>query len=70
MNMSVLTYAAAARRLGVHRSRVSQLVRSGRLATLTLDGRMYVSVPSLSAYQANRARRVPGQLKLLSRVSK
>lgn len=69
MNTLVLTYAAAARRLGVHRSRVSQLVREGRLATLTLDGRTYVSVPSLSAYQANRTRQNTGQLRMFARVS-
>lgn len=56
MTMSVLTYAAAARRIGVCRSRVSQLVRDGRIGTVEVDGRRYVSVGSLSAYQANRTR--------------
>jgi len=54
------TYAAAGRRLGVHRSRVSQLVANGSLATVVLDGRSYVSYNSLAAYMANRTRRIEG----------
>jgi len=46
------TFAAAARRIGVSRARVSQLVRVGRLATLTLDNRRYISPGSLSNYLA------------------
>lgn len=51
------TFAAAGRRIGVSRSRVSQLVRDGHLACVEFDGRRYVSYTSLAAYQANRNRR-------------
>lgn len=47
---AVLTQAAAARRLGVSRQRVHQLVRTGVLGTVHLDGREYVSGRSVELY--------------------
>lgn len=64
MNTSVLTYAAAGRRIGVSRSRISQLVREGRIAVIAFDGRNYVSVSSLAAYQANKTRFNKAQLNM------
>lgn len=68
MNMSFLTFAAAGRRVGVSRSRISQLVKEGRIATLTVDGRTYVSVSSLAAFQANKTRERLQQLGIFGEV--
>ena len=50
------TYAAAAQSLGISRQRVHQLVHSGRLSTMTLHGRRYVTDASIAAYSLERAR--------------
>lgn len=64
MNTSILTFAAAGRRIGLSRARIWQLVRDGRIATITVDDRRYVSVASLAAYQANKTRFSREQLSL------
>jgi transposase-like protein len=56
------TYAAAARRLGCTTSWVSQLVKAGRLQTVSVDNRRYVSGTSLAAYKANVTRKVEDRL--------
>jgi excisionase family DNA binding protein len=47
---TILTYAEAARLIGVSRARVSQLVATGVLGTVLVNGRRYVSGSSLVAY--------------------
>ncbi len=64
MNVGFLTFAAAGRRIGLGRSRISQLVKEGRIGTVEFDGRRYVSVPSLAAFVANRIRNSKYQLDL------
>lgn len=49
-----VTMAEAARRLGVTRGRVSQMVNSGRLETFVLDGRRWVSEYSVDARLAEK----------------
>jgi len=44
------TQAMVAESLGVSRARVGQLVEAGRLATVTCNGRRYVSVQSLELF--------------------
>ena len=48
------TITGAAEELGVSTGRVSQLVTSGALDAIELDGRRYVTLASLNAHQANR----------------
>ena len=67
MNMSCLTFAAAGRRIGVHRSRISQLVKEGRIGTIEIDGRVYVSASSLAAYMANKTRFNKLQLRMFGK---
>ena len=45
------TFAAAAIELGVTRGRVSQLVKAGKLSTITVHGRAYISQTGLDAYR-------------------
>lgn len=49
-----MTMAEAARRLGVTRGRASQMVSSGQLETLELDGRTWVTGYSVDARIAER----------------
>lgn len=48
------TITDAAEELGVSTGRVSQLVTSGALKSIELDGRRYVTLASLNAHQKNR----------------
>lgn len=48
------TITDAAEELGVTTGRVSQLVTTGALDAIELDGRRYVTLASLNAHQANR----------------
>ncbi len=59
-----LTSAEAARRLGVTRGRVSQMVDAGQLSSFELDGRMWVTEDSVNARleespKAGRPRKQP-----------
>jgi len=51
----VVTYAHAARVLGVSRSRASQLAAAGELSTARLHGRVYVTKSSLDRLLATRS---------------
>lgn len=60
-----VTLAEAARELGVSRQRVAQLVQLGRLGTLTIRGRVYVtcySVKVLAAYRDKAGAAVADQI--------
>ena len=63
-----LTYAEAAKRLGVTRGRVSQMVSSGKLETFELDGRNWVTKYSVEARQEEKPK--PGRPKKEAQVSK
>jgi excisionase family DNA binding protein len=54
--VSYVTYADAARRLGVSRSAVWKLVALGRLATVEYGGRKYVPLSAVRERTAKRAR--------------
>ena len=49
-NGGLLTQAMVAQALGVSRARVNQYVERGRLATVSVNGRRYVSVASLELF--------------------
>lgn len=56
VSSSYVTYADAARRLGVTRSAVWKLVALGRLPTVSVDGRRYVPLSSVNERMAKRRR--------------
>jgi len=52
--MQAWTFADTARQLHVSRQRVHQLVHRGRLATITIRGRRYITTDAIRAYQLLR----------------
>lgn len=55
------TFAAAAIELGVTRGRVSQLVKAGKLRTVTVHGRAYITPAAVRDYLAEMRDRSAGK---------
>lgn len=62
-----VTYADAARRLGVTRSAVWNLVHAGRMATITVHGRRYVPLEAVDKRMRERGIRVPRRRRVAAR---
>lgn len=59
-DLMAYTFAAAGRKIGLSRSRISRLARAGDIATVRIDGRDYVRGDSLEVWARNAVARKLG----------